>query len=255
MSKLGCCGTMKKQGKIVKILSDQPTALIAPSDYEHIFTYKKKSLNNNKMVAEEKGKIAKLKVPSDQPTALIAPSDYEHIFKWDRNVAKKTAITKTTVKIPSDQPTALIAPSDYEHVFTHAKHKIKQQAAAAIVDRKTMQVKSDVPTVLIAPVDYEHVFTAKMKTPAKVKANEAAKIKLTPARTITSVTNKTPVPILSPKIKLKETQVKLQEQIVNTRNLKENWKSLSDKEVLPASIENLVNDFIAKQPQQYTINY
>jgi hypothetical protein len=60
----------KQQAK--RIPSDAPTALIAPSDYEHIYKGQAKMAKS--------GKTAK-RIPSDAPTALIAPSDYEHIYK------------------------------------------------------------------------------------------------------------------------------------------------------------------------------
>ena len=90
-----------------RVESDQPTALIAPSDYEHIFKGDLSDFQKNTKI-----KKSPKKIPSDQPTCLIAPSDYEHIFKgsFEKPPAKPN-------RIPSDTPTALIAPSDFEHIY------------------------------------------------------------------------------------------------------------------------------------------
>ena len=130
--------------------SEAPTALIAPSDYEHIFSSKEE----NKKVPPKPSKV-----PSDAPTALIAPSDYEHIFSSKEQVKKKPAQQKISpvptqqkmTKVPSDTPTALIAPSDYEHIFS-SKDRCKKVPA---------EVPSDAPTALIAPSDYQHIYTTK----------------------------------------------------------------------------------------------
>ena len=80
--------TDKKKENVKRIPSDQPTALIAPSDYEHIFkgddeepeqSKSKKQPTSVKQTpspaGKPKSKDAKVtRVPSDQPTALIAPS-------------------------------------------------------------------------------------------------------------------------------------------------------------------------------------
>lgn len=206
---------MKKQEKLLKIASDQPTALIAPSDYEHVFTAKKETPNKAKVAVD------------------IEPSK------------------QSKLKIPSDQPTALIAPPDYEHVFTHAKPKVKQKVAVVVEKKADVRIPSDVPTVLIAPADYEHVFCSKAKTPVKAKAPELAKNRPSPLKAAPATVRKTPT--TTPKAKA--SQIDLPKKVAAPAKVaKEGSKSSSEKEVLPAAIENLVNNFISKQPKQYTIN-
>ena len=200
------------------IASTAPTTLIAPSDYEHLYSVdnkKNRSSSDNKReeaksptsspssttMATSKNmnrKQPKLpKVPSDAPTALIAPSDYQHYFtnkkhgknssdfvqnsfniKYEKNVINKQQMKKAgeieliIKKIPSDAPTTLIAPSDYEHLYSKKKPNKSLKNTRIRVDnnmmKKTTQgslkIPSDAPTVLVAPSDYQNLFTYKDNT-------------------------------------------------------------------------------------------
>jgi hypothetical protein len=116
---------------VKRIPSDAPTALIAPSDYQHIYSESKKQPQRTTSAQAVK------RLPSDAPTALIAPSDYQHIYSEGKKqpqrttsyqqVRQQTTSNQQLKRIPSDAPTALIAPSDYQHIYnaegTHQKPK------------------------------------------------------------------------------------------------------------------------------------
>lgn len=131
--------------------SDAPTALVAPSDYQNLFSKAKKPFIGGGARKPD------LTVPSDAPTVLIAPPDYQHLF----SKAKKTIGKKETNRlqtVPSDAPTALVAPSDYQNLFSRGQgqkttSKVKGPPLAGFND---LAVKSDTPTILVAPDDYEN---------------------------------------------------------------------------------------------------
>ena len=112
----------RDKNKAKRAPSDQPTQLIAPVDYAHIF---KGGYEETRAASATKVK----RTPSDTPTALIAPSDYEHIYheesldradqhKKGAMSSKQVQASATVVKrVPSDTPTALIAPSDFQHIY------------------------------------------------------------------------------------------------------------------------------------------
>lgn len=221
-----------KDDKAKRIPSDQPTALIAPSDYEHIFQgeeddAKTKQQTPTPSKAAPEPSPAK-RTPSDQPTALIAPSDYEHIFQGEddpkEEKKKKEATTPTGsgagykgggYKIPSDTPTALIAPSDFEHIYRD-------------------------PTVFNAPKK------------AKVAKKESTKgpVKTAPSRFKPNQRES------SSNLKGKGARASSTERRAPAGTSKAKSSTCEQpvaQEVLPPSIQNVVKKFIDKQKKTYTI--
>lgn len=128
---------------------NQPTMLIAPKDYEHMYTAKK----------------------SKQPASLpYAPKTKVGGGGGGSPVPSKAATSPDEPSIPEDAPTALIAPADYEHIFT-AKPKTPLPPQAVFLKSKPKgkessasdepSIPEDAPTLLIAPDDYQHIYSGK----------------------------------------------------------------------------------------------
>ena len=122
----------KPKGKKSPVKEDVgPTAMIAPSDYQHIYSEKNKKEITSSSKESSSGK------PEEQGvTAMIAPEDYEHIYS-DKN--KKTPSKKpfsgsssTGSKSPPQEQepgiTAMIAPEDYEHIYDSKKAVFKDKS-------------------------------------------------------------------------------------------------------------------------------
>ena len=248
---------MSDNKQVKRISSDQPTALIAPSDYEHIFKggnddkREAKGANSlGKVVNINKSKPELTRVKSEQPTALIAPSDYEHIFKADDDVKPyddKVANNKnkTFVKvsssvpvntaqckesprvvnrIPTDTPTALIAPSDFEHIYRDPQSDSKDNM------KKTIEIKT-------------------RKVPSRMK----------PSNTSINRRNCSKLSEKSRK-RLKEGQgprrsaSKSSERHHQSPPPPQTKRSDREQETLPPSIQLVVKKFIERQKKTYTIN-
>ncbi|KAI2807988.1 hypothetical protein BLOT_005929 [Blomia tropicalis] len=157
--------TPKKMDPLtLKIPSDAPTALIAPEDYQNLFT--KQTSSKTKVVTKNLPNVL-----SDAPTALIAPDDYQNLFTVQK-VPKHKIPDKDLNLIKSATPTALIAPEDYQNLFTTQKNSKTKVVEA----EKITNILSDSPTALIAPDDYQNLFTT--QKPSKPKLVEMAMPKI-----------------------------------------------------------------------------
>ncbi|OTF77429.1 hypothetical protein BLA29_006832 [Euroglyphus maynei] len=173
-------------------------------------------------------------VKSDQPTVLIAPSDYEHIFKGGdpETTQKRNEIDVKAKKISSDQPTVMIAPSDYEHIFkgTPAKNESK-------TGKPIRKIASETPTILIAPSDFQHIYC----DPTLQKEDKMKKLIQQPVDD-------------SQQKRDSEQRLRCQHErpkVSNPRQQKEHYTH--QQEILPPSIIQIIEKFIAKQKRSYTI--
>ena len=210
-------GDDKEDDKDAKrVPSDQPTAMIAPSDYEHIFNGEEE--NQAKPEAPKptetkpNDKEDAKRVPSDQPTALIAPSDYEHIFQG-KDEPKKVETAKqadAVDNIASQTPMAIIAPSDFEHIY--------RDPAAFKEANKAKQTKDD-------------------KGPKKVPSRFNK-----PTRRESTTSNK------------HRSQSRTGSQTNASRKASASKSQPQVQEVLPTSVQMVIKRFIEKQKRTYTIN-
>lgn len=86
---------------------DMPTALIAPSDYEHIYAEDSKERKLRSIKAKQ---VKVNEVSSDLPTCLIGPDDYAHLYSAKRDPKAKAIWSKKRAAekaIPDDAPTVL----------------------------------------------------------------------------------------------------------------------------------------------------
>ncbi|UXI16708.1 uncharacterized protein NH340_JMT02651 [Sarcoptes scabiei] len=204
------------------------------------------------------------KSKSEQPTVLIAPSDYEHIFKGldddelsfgkvveKRNRQPKQSKAKEVLgeslkTIASEQPTMLIAPSDYEHIFkgpisefTDTKNQRKE---------KFPRIISDTPTALIAPSDFEHIYADPFLSKGKDQSRGEGRKKID-LQSFRNVEERSASKQSSPSLKFsRKPKRKLQQQQYHNR-----LNPKQSQEKLPQSILDLVNRFLKKAPQSYTI--
>ncbi|XP_027199180.1 uncharacterized protein LOC113793361 [Dermatophagoides pteronyssinus] len=176
------------------------------------------------------GKVVK----SDQPTVLIAPSDYEHIFKGDPDTIatdqKKTVVEVKAKKVSSDQPTIMIAPSDYEHIFKGSQDKKEDKT-----NRQIRKVASETPTILIAPSDFQHIYC---DPTLQKKDEQIRKINKPEQSQKRDIQQKTRLPI---------------ERSKGNQRQQQQEKYTHQQEILPHSIIQLIERFIAKQKRAYTI--
>ncbi|XP_027202732.2 uncharacterized protein LOC113796625 [Dermatophagoides pteronyssinus] len=186
-----------------RVASDAPTAIIAPEDYEHIYSAKKQPNKTIKMRAAKGGgqQPNLAKVPSDAPTAIIAPEDYEHIYCATKKQPKVTNDNNADLKIRSDDPTALIAPEDYAHIYSNRKKLIPGKVGfgaqpAAATPPAPLQIRSDDPTALIAPDDYEHIFSKRKEAVKKIQPPRGLppRTKQSPTRMMEQMRQNMPAP-------------------------------------------------------------
>ena len=86
--------------------SSEPTALIGPDDYQHIYKAPPKQTPGKQITKHNDGPTGTA-MPEDFPTALVAPDDYEHIYNAPESEKPSAKKTVKNQEIPDDAPTVL----------------------------------------------------------------------------------------------------------------------------------------------------